>query len=208
MANNTVQIMENYGYFSKYTINFPDEIPADNLFRNVIFSKNANNVDYYSLVHPKMDTPLKALLGPAPKFVEQDRTFLVVNASTRIRLADNDPSKLFPYDAHFVAIKRIDDPSSLRNKRLDLSTGELTDEPVYVRKSVTKAQAKIQLARIGLLDQVEAIIAQAPIEVKIWYADAGSWFIDNTYVLQLGQQLGLTLEQIENLFDEAVKIDS
>jgi hypothetical protein len=69
-----------------------------------------------------------------------------------------------------------------------------------VPQEVTRAQAKIALLRAGLLDQVEAAVSAAGGEDAIWYADALTWRRDNPYVASLGADLGLSPEQVDNLF--------
>lgn len=72
---------------------------------------------------------------------------------------------------------------------------------------VTSAQAKIALYSAGLLDQVKAVVAAHPYEVvRLWYDNAGTWERGNPYVQALGVEIGLTDEQIDDLFIAANKI--
>jgi len=66
--------------------------------------------------------------------------------------------------------------------------------------AVTRAQGRLALHRTGLLPQIEAVIAQADMEARIWYEDAQTWERDHPVVIQLGQALGLTSDQIDQLF--------
>lgn len=65
---------------------------------------------------------------------------------------------------------------------------------------VTRAQGRLALYRAGYLEQLEVIIAQADREARIWYEDAQIWERDHPVVLVMGTALGLTPEQVDNLF--------
>ncbi|EIM25762.1 hypothetical protein [Microvirga lotononidis] len=81
-----------------------------------------------------------------------------------------------------------------------------TPEPPFP-SVVTAAQAKIALFNGGLLDQVKAVVAAHPYEiVRIWFADANNWERGNPYVQALGVEIGLTDEQMDELFVQASKI--
>lgn len=77
---------------------------------------------------------------------------------------------------------------------------------------ITPAQAKIMLRRVGLLDQVKAIVAEIGGEVEIWFDEAGTWQRSNPNVAALGSQVSLdgtnplTPAEIDDLFREAKKI--
>lgn len=72
---------------------------------------------------------------------------------------------------------------------------------------VSAAQAKIALFKAGLLDQVKAVVAAHPYEiVRIWYGDANDWERGNPYVQALGAEIGLTAEQMDELFIAASKV--
>lgn len=75
---------------------------------------------------------------------------------------------------------------------------------------VSRAQARLQLHRAGLLKGVEAAIAAAGGEVAIWYADAATWRRANPYIAQIGAALTppLTAGDIDDLFRAAALIDA
>lgn len=88
------------------------------------------------------------------------------------------------------------------------------ERPPFVG-SVFRVQAKIALSRKPgvkggktLLDDVTAAVNAQGGEVAIWFADATTWLRDNPYVASLGEALGLTVEQIDDLFAEAAKISA
>ncbi len=69
--------------------------------------------------------------------------------------------------------------------------------------SVSRAEGRLLLHRTGLLQQAEALIAQADIKSRIWYEDAQEWERGHPVVIAMGQALGLTPEQLDNLFINA-----
>lgn len=75
-----------------------------------------------------------------------------------------------------------------------------------VPESVTPAQAKIALFEAGLLDGVEALVAAYPYKpVQIWWGNATQFEITNGYLQALGFELGLSGDQIADLFIAAGK---
>jgi len=75
-----------------------------------------------------------------------------------------------------------------------------------VPTSVTSAQAKIQLRRAGLRDQVDAAIQAAGGEVLDWFTDARVWERSNPNVAAIGAGLKLGDADIDGLFIAASKI--
>lgn len=85
------------------------------------------------------------------------------------------------------------------------NVAEPLEVPVLI-PSVTPAQAKLALDDSGLLDDVETVVNNHPVRaVKIWYENANYWERGNPYVQALGIELGLTEEQIDELFVAASK---
>lgn len=77
-------------------------------------------------------------------------------------------------------------------------------------QSVTRRQAKQELAIRGLLQNVQPAIDAIPdaLEqtlVQIYWDDATDFERDNPALMQLGGALGLTSKQIDDLFIEAAK---
>lgn len=73
---------------------------------------------------------------------------------------------------------------------------------IPVPESVTPAQGRIALLRGGLLDQVKALVASvgADTELGIWWDYATVWERHNTNVLAFAAQLGLSDDQVDDLF--------
>jgi len=66
--------------------------------------------------------------------------------------------------------------------------------------TITAAQAKVALYRKGLLDSVEQAVLTYPRDIQLWYQEAREWDRMNPYVLGIGMELGLTDNQVDELF--------
>jgi hypothetical protein len=66
--------------------------------------------------------------------------------------------------------------------------------------SVSPRQARLALARIGLLDQVEAAVQEAGQEAVIWWDYASQYDRSNPLLLELAQILNLPDSLVDNLF--------
>lgn len=85
------------------------------------------------------------------------------------------------------------------------SPPEPTD-PTGVPASVTRFQARAALFAAGLLDDVEATIAGADRFVQIAWADAASFERGSPTIAALATALGLSDQQLDDLFRAAAKI--
>ena len=92
-----------------------------------------------------------------------------------------------------------------------VAVGELTIAPYAPPPAppvtqVTMRQARLALLAADLLDDVEAMITQAPRSVQIEWEYATVVDRNSVLVSSIGQQLGLTTEQIDSLFLEGSKL--
>lgn len=84
------------------------------------------------------------------------------------------------------------------------------DEIIEYRKSqvpqsITPLQAKLQLLKLGLLDEVELLVTGDRTSQLYWeYASVIER--DNEILLMMAEQLGLTSEQVDEMFIEASKL--
>lgn len=84
------------------------------------------------------------------------------------------------------------------------------DEIVEYRKSqvpqsITPLQAKLQLLKLGLLDEVETLVTGDRTSQLYWeYASVVER--DNEILLMMAEQLGLTSEQVDEMFIAASKL--
>lgn len=76
--------------------------------------------------------------------------------------------------------------------------------PPPVPREATAAQCRLALYDVGLLDDVEAMIAEHPYPpVRIWFSHAQNWERGNPYVAAMAIELGLTEAQVDDLFRAA-----
>jgi hypothetical protein len=78
--------------------------------------------------------------------------------------------------------------------------------PVSVPPAITPLQARRVLLAVGLLDDVETMIAQAPREARLAWEYAVEIYRNDPTLAMLATSLGLTSDQIDDLFRSAVEI--
>ena len=84
-------------------------------------------------------------------------------------------------------------------------TWELIEIPKVVPQSITPLQAKLQLLEIGLLDEVETLIVKDR-KAELYWNGASQFLIDDEILLNMAAVIGLSQEQINNLFLQASKL--
>ena len=84
-------------------------------------------------------------------------------------------------------------------------TWELVAIPKEVPQEITPLQSKLQLLEIGLLDEVEAIVS-ADRKVQLYWEYASVIERDNEILLMMATSLGMTEEQLDDLFIKANKL--
>lgn len=72
--------------------------------------------------------------------------------------------------------------------------------------TVSRFQAKAALLQAGLLDQVEAAVANADPITQLAWAEALGFERQSPAILGIAQTLGWTAEQLDGLFSQAVRI--
>lgn len=75
-----------------------------------------------------------------------------------------------------------------------------------VPSEISAAQARVHLRRSGLRDQVEALVASSSDEIRDWYEYASVWHRENTNVAAMSSMIGLSSDQVDELFVAAAKI--
>ena len=78
--------------------------------------------------------------------------------------------------------------------------------PPYIPTSISPRQVRLILLNMGLLDNIEAMLAQLPREAQIEWEFAGSIDRESPLVQALIVQLGLSESDVDNIFTEASKI--
>ena len=84
-------------------------------------------------------------------------------------------------------------------------TWELREIPKEVPQEITPLQSKLQLLEIGLLDEVEALVT-ADRKVQLYWEYASVIERDNEILLMMATSLGMTEEQLDDLFIKANKL--
>lgn len=89
-------------------------------------------------------------------------------------------------------------------------TAEIVDpppSPVPVPQVVSRFQARAALLQAGLLDTATAAIgASGNVFAQLAWAEAAEWRRDSPTLLALAEGIGLTSEQIDDLFRTAAEI--
>ena len=84
-------------------------------------------------------------------------------------------------------------------------TWELVAIPKEVPQEITPLQSKLQLLEIGLLDEVEALVT-ADRRVQLYWEYASVIERDNEILLMMATSLGMTEEQLDDLFIKGSKL--
>jgi hypothetical protein len=101
---------------------------------------------------------------------------------------------------------QIDGPNFVELPETDPRVVIWRNPPPRVPDFVTQSQAKIQLLRSGLLDQVKAAVASDP-ETQLWFDTAIQWRRVDPRISTVGAALNLTSGQIDSLFIAAAAIN-
>ena len=84
-------------------------------------------------------------------------------------------------------------------------TWKLVEIPKEVPQEITPLQSKLQLLEFGLLDEVEALVT-ADRKVQLYWEYASVIERDNEILLMMATSLGMTEEQLDDLFIKANKV--
>jgi hypothetical protein len=82
--------------------------------------------------------------------------------------------------------------------------------PEPIPQVVSRFQARAALYQAGLLEQVETVMADPATDMlaKLAWADAQEFKRSSPTIAAFSQQIGLTDEQIDELFKQAAQIDA
>lgn len=76
---------------------------------------------------------------------------------------------------------------------------------IIVPQKITRLQAKLQLLEIGLLDEVEDLVAQDR-KVQLYWKEADNFYRTDSILLGMATALNLNDQQLDDLFIEASKL--
>jgi hypothetical protein len=80
------------------------------------------------------------------------------------------------------------------------------EPPPYVPQEITRLQGMMALQNAGLLDQAEALVAQADATTQLAWANATHFVRTSPTLLGLAAQLGLTDAELDALFVDGASI--
>ena len=127
------------------------------------------------------------------------------------QIPDHRGQTWYEKDGTSVLIDYLGDPAERGLLKEKPAANEDNAPLIY---SCSAAQAKIVLLQMPspidetetMLDLVEYIVMNADRATQIWYENAGNWISNDPYVIEFAGMIGLTEEQIVDLFQEAAKL--
>lgn len=157
--------------------------------------KNDAGEDWYEKVAHNPDSPAGTAIG--------------VDETGRVRAHALHLGQLTPDGLEVYVVPDWEGTSNEENDELfkyNVEDGKLVLRPEQIHP-VTSAQAKHALYNAGLLDDVEALISGNDYRpMNIWFAGASNWTRDHAYVQAMALELGLSDEQVDELFKAAGKL--
>lgn len=144
------------------------------------------------------------------RYVKENKIYTIEDIrqeNTNMSIPDNTDCSFLGY----VTLIEVEQPKQdgfyatevapINNKQ----TWELREILKEVPKSITPLQAKLQLLKLGLLDEVEALVTGDRTSQLYWeYASVVER--DNEILLMMANSIGLTSEQVDEMFIEASKL--
>lgn len=114
------------------------------------------------------------------------------------------PSNVFgePYVSEFIFTENNEVTTGWKLKDGIFEAPEVV---IHVPQILTPRQCKLQLLTLGLLDEVEAIIATDR-ALKIWFDESLDFQRSNTLIIAVALQLGMSEDDMDNFFIEGAKL--
>lgn len=114
-------------------------------------------------------------------------------------------------EAGFVLVPIGDDPMQIGSGWNGSAFTPPAPPPAPLPEAVTMRQARLALLRLGLLDDVEAVLGSIPDEQQrraalLTWEYSGAVERDNTLIAMLAPAIGLTPAQIDDLFRMAAAL--
>ena len=144
------------------------------------------------------------------RYVKQNKTYTIEEIrqeNTNMSIPDNTDCSFLGYET----LIEVEQPKQEGFHAVEVApvnnvqTWELVANAVAVPQSITPLQAKLQLLKLGLLDEVETLVTGDRTSQLYWeYASAIDR--DNPMLLSMANSLGLTSEQVDEMFIEASKL--
>lgn len=182
------------GSWTQYTPSFPEDDPRALIdVSQIVFFRDEAGRDWYETVNSP-----SAPKGPA----------VALNEASEVVYVGRSADQLDPRIGSRILVLPDLQPGAERGLLWKIfAGGAFVDPPPKVPALVSKAQAQMALYNVGLLDQLEAVIAAHPYRpVRIWYESANDWERTHPYIALLGPELGLSDAQIDQLFKAAAAL--
>lgn len=100
--------------------------------------------------------------------------------------------------------KRIASYTYVIDGYVAIATPVFEDIPVYIPESVSRAQGKAALLNAGLLEMVEnyidSLTGEEKIRASLAFNETTEWRRDSPFLAQAASALGLSEQQLDNLF--------
>ena len=72
--------------------------------------------------------------------------------------------------------------------------------------SISRLQGRLQLHKLGMLEAVQAIVNQSPIEVQLYWNEAATWERQSPILNQMAPAIGMSQQQLDQFFIDAEKL--
>lgn len=141
-----------------------------------------------------------------PKMINYDK------ADPSIHYEDGWREVVYPsYDAatHRLGILIFDEESDQFTYEVIAKTSEEleAEQKALVPYSITPTQGRILLKQMGILDQVNQMVEQSEDQaLQIYWEYSLSWDRDNPYISSMANLLGMSEEDLDELFIQASQI--
>ena len=89
------------------------------------------------------------------------------------------------------------------NKWIVLDTYPIIEPPIQIPQTLTPRQARLILLKYNLLDDIEALLITDK-ALQIWWEYSLDVDRNNEYLLQASEALGLSSEQLDDMFIEGI----
>lgn len=131
------------------------------------------------------------------------------DAFQEIRNYPERPENIAHKGVAWYPVERIMGPwayTTLGGDKYVICTVDPATLPPPVPESITPRQCRLILSQQGLLSSVEAMIAQSTDDVRITWEYALEFKRNDPLLIQLGTNLGLAPEQIDQFFIAAAQL--
>jgi len=120
-----------------------------------------------------------------------------------VYIVDIEPDPVFDKDTQRVLISKV--PTYENGRWVLKKMVEAYTKPKYVPTVLTPRQARLALLGVGLLDEVETLLANDK-AMQIWWEYSLDIQRNHEHIVTMAGALGLTEVQLDELFIEGAKL--